>query len=130
VLVYAKQKRGLSFLTIMMMMMITTNTVPLPPCWHQGENMYGFYSFLNSELGGTNSQRHAPAALYLQESASATLWVGGWVGLRAGLDTESVTIIIVTTIVTSSYHNVNNNENYDILQLSWTGSTNHLPFRV
>jgi hypothetical protein len=52
------------------------------------------------------------------------------VGLRAGLDTESVTIIIVITIVTSSYHNVNNNENYDILQLSWTGPTNHFPFRV
>jgi hypothetical protein len=36
-----------------------------------------------------SGQRHAPAALYLQERFPSTHWIGGWVGLRAGLDTEA-----------------------------------------
>jgi hypothetical protein len=36
-----------------------------------------------------SGQVHAPAALYFQESTPGTHWVGGWVGLRAGLDTEA-----------------------------------------
>jgi hypothetical protein len=35
-----------------------------------------------------SGQRHAPAALYPRESTPLTLWVGGWMGLRASLDTE------------------------------------------
>jgi hypothetical protein len=34
-------------------------------------------------------QRHAPAALYPQESSPGTHWIEGWVGFRAGLDTEA-----------------------------------------
>jgi hypothetical protein len=34
-------------------------------------------------------QRYAPAALYPQEMTPGTHWTGGWVGLRAGLDTEA-----------------------------------------
>jgi hypothetical protein len=34
-----------------------------------------------------SGQRHAPAALYTQESSAGTHYTGGWVGLRAGLDT-------------------------------------------
>jgi hypothetical protein len=36
-----------------------------------------------------NGQRHAPAALYPRERTPGTYWIGGWVGLRAGLDTEA-----------------------------------------
>jgi hypothetical protein len=35
-----------------------------------------------------SGQRHAPAALYSGERTPYTHWIGGWVGLRAGLDTE------------------------------------------
>jgi hypothetical protein len=34
-------------------------------------------------------QRHAPAALNFQEMTSSTNWIGGWVGFRAGLNTEA-----------------------------------------
>jgi hypothetical protein len=36
-----------------------------------------------------SGQRHAPAALYPWERTQGTHWIGGWVGLRAGLDTEA-----------------------------------------
>jgi hypothetical protein len=35
---------------------------------------------------GVNGQRHAPSALYPEHSG--THWTGGWVGPRAGLNTE------------------------------------------
>jgi len=38
---------------------------------------------------GVSGQCHALAAIYPQESASGSHWIGGWVGLRAGLDTEA-----------------------------------------
>jgi len=38
---------------------------------------------------GVSGQRHAPAALYPRERTPGTHWIGGWVGLRAGLDTEA-----------------------------------------
>jgi hypothetical protein len=37
---------------------------------------------------GVSGQRHALAALYLRGKDPSTLWTGGWVGPRAGLDTE------------------------------------------
>jgi len=46
------------------------------------------YSFTISALYGVSGQRHAPAALYLQIRNLVTHCIGGWVGLRAGLDTE------------------------------------------
>jgi hypothetical protein len=36
-----------------------------------------------------NGQRHAPDALYAQEKTPCTYWLGAWVGLTAGLDTEA-----------------------------------------
>jgi hypothetical protein len=36
-----------------------------------------------------SGQRHAPAALYSQERTPGTHWTGGWVGPRAGLDTQT-----------------------------------------
>jgi hypothetical protein len=38
---------------------------------------------------GVSGQRHAPAALYPRRKDPGTHWTGGWVGLRAGLDTEA-----------------------------------------
>jgi hypothetical protein len=50
--------------------------------------MYSSYSFLILALDGVSVQRHAPATLYHQERVPGTHWTEGWVGLRAGLDTE------------------------------------------
>jgi hypothetical protein len=38
---------------------------------------------------GVSGQRHAPTALYPRERTPGTHWTGGWVGPRAGLDTEA-----------------------------------------
>jgi hypothetical protein len=38
---------------------------------------------------GVSGQRHAPSALCLGERTPGTHCTGGWVGLRAGLDTEA-----------------------------------------
>jgi hypothetical protein len=38
---------------------------------------------------GVSGQRHAPAALYPRGKNPGTLWIGGWVGPRAGLDAET-----------------------------------------
>jgi hypothetical protein len=48
---------------------------------------YSSYSFSTSTLDGVSGQHHAPAALYDGERTPGTHWTGGWVGLRAGLDT-------------------------------------------
>jgi hypothetical protein len=45
--------------------------------------VYSSYSFLTAALDGVSGQRHNP------EMAPYTHWIGGWVGLRAGLDTEA-----------------------------------------
>jgi hypothetical protein len=37
---------------------------------------------------GVSGQRHTLAALYPREGTLCTHWIGGWVGLRAGLDTK------------------------------------------
>jgi hypothetical protein len=38
---------------------------------------------------GVSGQHHAPAALYPRERTPGTHCTGGWVGPRAGLDTEA-----------------------------------------
>jgi hypothetical protein len=50
---------------------------------------YSTYSFSISTLDGVNGQRHASAALNPRERTPDTHCTGGWVGLRAGLDTEA-----------------------------------------
>jgi hypothetical protein len=64
-----------------------SKAVPVLSCRRQGGEE--IYSFLTTALGGVSGQRHAPAALYPRERAPGTHWTGGWVGLRAGLDTEA-----------------------------------------
>jgi hypothetical protein len=54
-----------------------------------GERMYSSYSFMTSALDGLSGQRHAPAALYPGERTPGPHWTEGWVGPRAGLDTET-----------------------------------------
>jgi hypothetical protein len=38
---------------------------------------------------GVSSHCHTPAALYRRETIPNTHWIGGWVGLRAGVGTEA-----------------------------------------
>jgi hypothetical protein len=38
---------------------------------------------------GVSDQRRAPVALYPRERSTGIHWIGGWVGLRAGLHTEA-----------------------------------------
>jgi hypothetical protein len=54
----------------------------------EGGRRYSSYSFLTSALDGVIGQRHAPAALYPGERTLGTHCSGGWVVLRAGLDSE------------------------------------------
>jgi hypothetical protein len=55
----------------------------------KGERKYSSYSFLTLILDGVSGQRHALAALYPQGKDPWCPWIGGWVGLRAGLGTEA-----------------------------------------
>jgi hypothetical protein len=60
------------------------------PMEAQGDEMMcSSYSFTTSALDGVSVQRHAPAALYSRGKDLITHWTGGWVGPRAGLDTEA-----------------------------------------
>jgi hypothetical protein len=55
---------------------------------HAEDNGRGsYYSFLTSALDWVSGQRHAQAALYPRERTPGIHWIGGWVGLRAGLHT-------------------------------------------
>jgi hypothetical protein len=47
-------------------------------------------SFMTSALDGLSGQRQAPAAFYPRGKDPVTHWTGGWVGPRAGLDTEAI----------------------------------------
>jgi hypothetical protein len=41
------------------------------------------------EMNRASGQRHAPAVLYSRRKDPGTQWIGDWVGLIAGLDTEA-----------------------------------------
>jgi hypothetical protein len=49
---------------------------------------------LTSALDGVTGQRHAPAVLSPREWTPGTHLIGGWAGLRAGLDTQARGIIL------------------------------------
>jgi hypothetical protein len=59
------------------------------PRRHLRERRYSSYSSSTSALDGVGGQCHAPAALYPREKTPGTHCTGGWVGPRAGLDTEA-----------------------------------------
>jgi hypothetical protein len=52
----------------------------------EGEHRYNYILSLTSELEGVNGHRHTPAALPPAKRPS-THCTGGWMGLRASLDT-------------------------------------------
>jgi hypothetical protein len=58
------------------------------------------------------SQRHALAGLYFREKTPCTHWTGGWVGLRAGLDTDEEKYVASardrTMVVQFSFRNYTN----------------------
>jgi hypothetical protein len=58
-------------------------------CRRRGERMHSSYSFTSSALNGLSGQRHAPAALYSRRRSPSIYCTGGWLGSRAGLDTEA-----------------------------------------
>jgi hypothetical protein len=68
---------------------IKSKAVPLRHAGAKGERKYSSYSFLTSALDGESGQRHASTALYPRERTPDTYWIGGWMGLRAGLNTEA-----------------------------------------
>jgi hypothetical protein len=55
------------------------------------ERNYSSYSFLTSALEGVSDQRRAPVPFTPGERTPGTHCIRGWVGLRAGLDTEAKT---------------------------------------
>jgi hypothetical protein len=62
-----------------------------PATRHAGakvERKYSLYAFFTSAPNGVSGQRHALAALYPVGRTCGTHRTGGWVGPRAGLDTE------------------------------------------
>jgi hypothetical protein len=54
-----------------------------------GGRGYSSYSFSTLALDGVTGQRHAPVALYPLGKDPGTHCTEGWVGPRAGLDTET-----------------------------------------
>jgi hypothetical protein len=55
----------------------------------KGKRSYSSYFFLTSTLDGVSGLRHTPAALNRRGKDPGTHCTGGWVGPRAGLDTEA-----------------------------------------
>jgi hypothetical protein len=49
---------------------------------------------------GVSGQHHGLAALYPQGEDPWTHWIGGWVGLKTGLDTETINWYIRNNLVT------------------------------
>jgi hypothetical protein len=62
--------------------------VPLHHAGAKWEREYSCYSFVTLVRYGVSGQRHASAVPYPRESTLGTYCTGGWVGLRADLDTE------------------------------------------
>jgi hypothetical protein len=67
---------------------IKSKAVPLHAMRRLGER-YSSYSFTSSALDGVSGQRNVPTALYPGKGTPGIHCTGGWVGPRAGLDTEA-----------------------------------------
>jgi hypothetical protein len=55
----------------------------------EGDSRYSAYSFLTSALDESEWSDSRHASLYSRIKTPGTHWIGGWVWLGAGLDTES-----------------------------------------
>jgi hypothetical protein len=81
-----RNRKGRSVKTCM-----TTRNQSSPATRHGGawgERSYSSYSFLTSSLDGGEWSASRPGRALLRERAPGTHCTGGWVCLRAGLDTE------------------------------------------
>jgi hypothetical protein len=63
--------------------------LPLHQAGAEGEIRYSSYSFLASALDGVSGQRHARPHFIPGERTPGTHWTEGWVGLRAGPETDA-----------------------------------------
>jgi hypothetical protein len=63
-----------------------------------GERKYSAYSFFTSALDGGEWSASRPGRALLPGKNPGTHWIGGWVGLRAGLDTEVEVKILFASV--------------------------------
>jgi hypothetical protein len=54
-----------------------------------GERRYNFYSFSTSALDGGERSASRPGCALIPGKDPGTHWIGGWVGIRTGLDTDA-----------------------------------------
>jgi hypothetical protein len=64
-------------------------SVPLHHSGAKGEMSYSSYSFLTLELDWGEWSASLPSRGLPPGRTPGTRWIGGWVGLRAGLDTKT-----------------------------------------
>jgi hypothetical protein len=67
----------------------TLKAVPLTRHEDWVERRYSSCSFLTSALNGGEWSASRPGRVYPRKMTPCTHCIGGWVGLRAGLDTEA-----------------------------------------
>jgi hypothetical protein len=70
-----------------MLLPIVSKAVPLRHAGVRVESICNSYSFLTSAPDGVSGRLHAQTALYPLEWIAVAHCAGGWVGLRARLDT-------------------------------------------
>jgi hypothetical protein len=67
---------------------VKDKAIPLRHAGAKRERMYSSYSFFTSALCGGEWSVLRPGRALLPGNDPGTHWTGGWVVLRAGLDTE------------------------------------------
>jgi hypothetical protein len=70
-------------------LLVKVNQSHYTPWRRRRERKYSSYSFLTLALDGVSGQRHAWPRFTPGERTPGTHYTGGWVGPRAGLDTEA-----------------------------------------
>jgi hypothetical protein len=77
------------FLTALLSKYKVRKAVLLLPCRCQENRMYSSYSFLTSALDGDDWSVSCPGHALPPGKDTGTHWIRGWVGVRAGLNTEA-----------------------------------------